>query len=158
MLTGAWLQLNGVAGYSALDGGRYAGIGMVGLGVFVAGLLLAAGVAWPSGCRGAGAARRWRWSAAAGVVVVGSPYLGADAAGAVALTAGVCVARRMATGGWLTFPGSPGRCSAGLVVTTGFALLDLRRPPEQRAASAGSSPQLQDGTAGWSCTASARPT
>src|SRR5205814_730831 len=43
VVTGARLQLNGVAGYSALAGGRYAGHGTVGLGVFVAGNLLGAG-------------------------------------------------------------------------------------------------------------------
>ena len=38
-----------------------------------------------------------------GVIVVGSPYLGADAGGALALTAGVCLAAAIASGGWLTF-------------------------------------------------------
>ena len=37
------------------------------------------------------------------MVVVGSPYLGADPVGAVALTAGVSVAAAISTGGWLTF-------------------------------------------------------
>ena len=40
LATGARLQLNGVAGYSAIHGVRYAGLGSVGLGVFVAGLFL----------------------------------------------------------------------------------------------------------------------
>jgi hypothetical protein len=39
-----------------------------------------------------------------GVVMVGSPYLGADPVGAIAVTAGVCVAAAISTGGWLTFP------------------------------------------------------
>src|SRR5205814_6858688 len=111
-------QLNGVAGYSALAGGRYAGLGTVGLGVFVAGILLAAG------CLALQVRRPWRPVVMAvvggvGVVLVGSPYLGADAGGAVALTAGVCVAAAMSTGGWLTFARLAWAVLAGLAVTTG---------------------------------------
>ena len=77
LATGANLQLNGVAGYSALEGGRYAGLGVVGLGVFISGVLLAAGCLAQIGRRASGGrvivvGRRGR------VVVVGSPYLGAD--------------------------------------------------------------------------------
>ena len=63
-----------------------------------------------------------------GVVMVGSPYLGADPIGAIAVTAGVCVAAAMSTGGWLTFPRFAWAALAGLAVTIGFAVLDLRRP------------------------------
>ena len=55
LLTGARLQLNGVAGYSAIEGARYAGVGSVGLGVFVAGLLLTA-----AGCLAQWVRRPWR--------------------------------------------------------------------------------------------------
>jgi hypothetical protein len=127
VLTGSWLQLNGVAGYSALASGRYAGVGPVGLGLLVAGVLLVAG--WLA----QRSPRPWRPAVVSvaggvGVILVGSPYLGADAAGAVALAAGACVAAALCTGGWLTIPRLASATLAGVVVTVGFALLDLRRP------------------------------
>ncbi|GIH19237.1 hypothetical protein [Rugosimonospora africana] len=131
VLTGARLQLNGVAGYSAVEGGRYAGLGTIGLGLIIAGILLAAG--WLA----QRLARKWRPVAVAalgavGVILVGSPYLGAEAAGAIALTAGVCVAAAICTGGFLTFARLAWATLTGLVVTTGFALLAVHRPAGDR--------------------------
>ncbi|MEV6348483.1 hypothetical protein [Actinoplanes sp. NPDC051851] len=129
--TGARLQLNGVAGYSATHGVRYAGLGSVGLGVFVAGLLMTAG------CLAQRVARPWRplvvvFFGGVGVVMVGSPYLGADPVGAIAVTAGVCVTAAISKGGWLTFARFAWSALAGLAVTVGFAVLDLHRDsPEQ---------------------------
>nr|WP_229716272.1 hypothetical protein [Mangrovihabitans endophyticus] len=127
LMTGARLQLNGVAGYSAIEGSRYAGVGSVGLGVFVAGALVVAG------CLAQWAQRPWRPVVVVllggfAVVVVGSPYLGADPIGAVAVTAGVCVAAAISAGGWLTLPRFAWATVAGLAVTIGFAVLDVRRP------------------------------
>jgi hypothetical protein len=131
VLTGARLQLNGVAGYSAVEGGRYAGLGTVGLGLFTAGILLAAG--WLA----QRLVRKWRpvgvaAVGAVGVIVVGSPYLGAEAAGAIALTAGVCVAAAISTGGFVTFARLAWATLTGLAVTTGFALLALQHPASDR--------------------------
>src|SRR5256714_2931818 len=70
VLTGARLQLNGVVGYSALEGGRYAGLGTVGLGLLLASILLLAG--W----LGQRFRRRWR---PVGIAVVGG--VGAGLAG-----------------------------------------------------------------------------
>jgi hypothetical protein len=145
VLTGARLQLNGVAGYSALAGSRYAGMGTVGLGVFIAGALLAAG------CLAQQVRRRWRPVVVSvvggvGVVLVGSPYLGADGGGAVALIAGVCLAAVLSTGGWLTFARLAWAVLAGLGVTTGFALLDLRHPVERRGGLGRFLGQISDGT------------
>ncbi|GGM07167.1 hypothetical protein ACFFX1_27535 [Dactylosporangium sucinum] len=148
VLTGSRLQLNGVAGYSAVVGGRYAGVGVIGLGLLVTGVLLG----------GAALAQRFerRWRpfviavvGAVGMVVIGSPYLGADASGAVALTAGVCVAAAMAVGGWLTITRLLWALAAALVVTTGFAVLDLFRPEEQRSSVGRLLVWTQDGTAGF---------
>jgi hypothetical protein len=80
------------------------------------------------------------------VLLAGSPYLGADAAGAVALTAGVCVAAAMSTGGWLTFPRVAWALIAGVAVTTAFALLDMHRPVSQRGSVGRFLGQLNDGT------------
>jgi hypothetical protein len=131
VLTGSRLQLNGVAGYSAVEGARYAGLGTIGLGLFIAGILLVAGVLAQQ------LNRRWRPVVVAalggvGVVLVGSPYLGSEAAGAIALTAGVCVAVAISTGGFLTFARLAWATLTGLAVTTGFALMDLRRPDAVR--------------------------
>ncbi|BCB89177.1 hypothetical protein Psuf_064900 [Phytohabitans suffuscus] len=147
VLTGARLQLNGVAGYSALTGGRYAGLGRVGLGVFVAGTLLVAG------CLAQKVRRTWRpWVVgtvgAAGVLLAGSPYLGADAVGAIALTAGVGIAAAISTGGWLTFSRLAWATLAGLVVTAVFAVLDLSRPDAERDRLGRFLGALGDGTGG----------
>ncbi|MBY8874482.1 hypothetical protein K7640_21885 [Micromonospora sp. PLK6-60] len=147
VLTGARLQLNGVVGYSALQGGRYAGLGTVGLGVFLAGALLSAG--W--------LAQRFRrgWRPAVmvlvgglAVVVVGSPYLGADSIGAIALTAGVSVAAAISAGGWLTVSRFVWATMAGLAVTIGFATVDLRRPEYERGSLGRFLAALGDGTGG----------
>jgi len=147
LMTGARLQLNGVAGYSAIEGSRYAGVGSVGLGVFVAGVLAGAG------CLAQAVRRPWRPAVVVliggfAVVVVGSPYLGADPVGAIAVTAGVCVAAAISTGGWLTFPRVAWATLAGLGVTIGFAVLDLRRPALDQGSLGRFLTALGDGTAG----------
>nr|WP_296075075.1 hypothetical protein [uncultured Actinoplanes sp.] len=147
LLTGAQLQLNGVAGYSAIQGARYAGVGGVGLGVFVAGLLIVAG------CLGQWTQRQWRpvivvLLGGVGVVMVGSPYLGADPVGAIAVTAGVCVAAAISAGGWLTFPRFAWAALAGLAVTIGFAVLDLRRPALEQGSLGRFLTELANGTGG----------
>jgi hypothetical protein len=147
VLTGSGLQLNGVAGYSTLEGDRYAGVGSVGLGVFVACLLIVAGWAAQT------VRRSWRPLVVValggiGVVMVGSPFLGADPVGAIAVTAGVCVAAAVSTGGWLTFPRLAWATMAGLAVTAGFAALDLRRPAAEQGSLARILTALADGTAG----------
>ena len=83
-----------------------------------------------------------------GAVVVGSPYFGADAAGAVGLTAGVCTAAAMSMGGWLSYRRLAWAVLAGLGLTTTFALLDKRRPAEQRSSVGRFVAHLEDGTAG----------
>jgi len=147
LLTGSRLQLNGVAGYSAVFGGRYSGVGGVGLGVFVTGLLVLAGslAQW--------IAKKWRpvvvvLLGGIGVVMVGSPYLGADPVGAIAVTAGVCVAAAITTGGWLTFPRFAWSGLAGLAVTISFATVDLRRPAADQGIVGRLLTELADGTAG----------
>ncbi len=145
VLTGARLQLNGVVGYSALEGDRYAGVGTVGLGLLLTGILLVAG--WLA----QRFRRRWRPVVIAGVggvgvVLVGSPYLGANAGGAVALTAGVCLAAAICTGGFLTFARLAWAVLTGLAVTTGFALLDVVRPPGEQGSLGRFLVQAQDGT------------
>jgi len=147
LLTGAQLQLNGVAGYSAIQGARYAGVGGVGLGVFVTGLLVLAG------CLAQWVRKPWRpvivvLLGGFGVVMVGSPYLGADPVGAIAVTAGVCVAAAISTGGWLTFPRFAWAALVGVAVTIAFAVMDLRRPDLEQGSLGRFLSALADGTGG----------
>jgi len=147
LLTGARLQLNGVAGYSAATGAQYAGVGGVGLGVFVAGLLVL------SGCLAQSVQKPWRPVVVVliggfGVVMVGSPYLGADPVGAIAVTAGVCVAAAISTGGWLTLQRFAWAGLAGLAVTIGFAVVDLHRPELEQGSLGRFLTDLGNGTAG----------
>ncbi|WP_405110666.1 hypothetical protein OG559_30960 [Micromonospora sp. NBC_01405] len=147
VLTGARLQLNGVVGYSALQGGRFAGLGTVGLGVFIAGSLLCAG--WLA----QRVRRQWRPMVVVAVgglavVVVGSPYLGTDSIGAIALTAGVSVAAAISTGGWLTVSRLVWATMAGLALTIGYAVIDLRRPATERGSLGRFLAAVGDGTGG----------
>jgi hypothetical protein len=147
LLTGSQLQLNGVAGYSAAQGARYAGVGSVGLGVFVTGMLVVAG------CIAQWIRRPWRpvivvLVGGLAVVMVGSPYLGADPVGAIAVTAGVCVAAAVSMGGWLTFPRFAWAALAGLAVTIGFAIIDVRRPGLEQGTLGRFLSELASGTGG----------
>jgi hypothetical protein len=122
-------------------------VGSVGLGVFVAGVLVAAG------CLAQWIRRPWRpvivvLLGGLAVVVVGSPYLGADPLGAIAVTAGVCVAAAISIGGWLTFPRFAWATLAGLAVTIGFALIDVNRPGAEQGSVGRILSELLNGTGG----------
>jgi hypothetical protein len=115
--------------------------------VFVAGLLIAAG------CLAQWVQRQWRpvivvLLGGVGVVMVGSPYLGADPVGGIAVTAGVCVAAAISAGGWLTFSRFAWAALAGLAVTIGFAVLDLRRPGLEQGSLGRFLTELGNGTGG----------
>jgi hypothetical protein len=146
LLTGSRLQLNSVIGYSAVAGIQYAGVATVGLGVFIAGLLVGAG------CLAQHVLPRWRPVVIAvfggfGVILIGNPYLGGDSAGAVALTAGLCVTAALSSGGWLTFSRVAWALLAGVGVTGAFALVDFSRPENQRGGLGRFLGHLSDGTA-----------
>ncbi|GIF46470.1 hypothetical protein DFJ67_4874 [Asanoa ferruginea] len=147
LLTGGTLQLNGVAGYSVLEGNRYSGVGTVGLGVFITGVLLGAGSLAQR------FARPWRPLVVVvvggiGVLLVGSPYLGSDPIGAVALTAGVCIATALSTGGWLTLGRLAAASVAGVAVTAAFSWIEMRRPAGERGSLGRFVEALGDGTGG----------
>src|SRR5690606_28997121 len=147
LLTGSWLQFNSVVGYSAHDGGRYVGLSEIGLGVLIASTLLVAG------CLAEQVPRRHRplvvvGVGALGVVLAGSPYLGDDMGGAVAMIVGVGLAAVPDTGGWLT--GRRVACGvlAGLTVVVAVAISDLRQPVESRTGLGSLLTQFAEGTAG----------
>lgn len=148
LLSGSRLQLNGVLGYSALAGDRYAGLGAIGAGLVISATLLVAG------CVAQQVTRRWRpvvivAIGAGGVLLVGNTYLGADVGTAVALIAGVGLAAALCTGGWLTFGRLTWATMAGLAVIGAVALLELRRPADQRSGLGRMLTELAEGTAGF---------
>ncbi|HLU33130.1 MAG TPA: hypothetical protein VKZ74_03800 [Natronosporangium sp.] len=147
LLTGSWLQFNSVVGYSAHDGGRYVGLSEIGLGVLIASTLLVAG------CLAEQVPRRHRplvvvGVGALGVVLAGSPYLGDDMGGAVAMIVGVGLAAVLATGGWLTGRRVAWGVLAGLTVVVAVAISDLRQPVESRTGLGSLLTQFAEGTAG----------
>lgn len=147
LLTASWRQQAGMVGYPAQDAGRYAGLSETGLGVLVAGVLLVAG------CLAEQVPRRWRPLVIAavgglGVVLAGSPYLGADIGGAVALTVGVCVAAARCTGRWLTVGRVAWAGVLGVAVVAAVGVVDLRRPAEQRTGLGRLLTHLAEGTGG----------
>lgn len=148
LVTGSWLQLNSVVGYSAHTGGRYAGLGTVGLGILVASTLIVAG------CLAEQVPRRRRplvlaTVGAVGVVLAGSPYLGDSMGGAVGMLAGVCVAAALCTGGWLTVHRMAWSVFAGAALVVVVAAFDLRRDAADRTGLGGLLAQLAEGTAGY---------
>src|SRR5262249_50184370 len=80
--------------------------------------------------------------------MIGDPYLGADAGGAIALTAGVCVATAVCTGGWITFPRVVWATVGGVAVALVFAAIDLHRTAAERGSLGRFLSQLADGTGG----------
>jgi hypothetical protein len=129
LFTGGTLQLDSVAGHSAVEGGRLAGLSALGAGVFAVGVLL---------CAGYVAQRMPRRHAplavaligGAGVLVAGAP--GMDPGSAIALAAGVALAVVTCTGNWLTAHRLLGVAVVGAVVAAGFVLLSIYPSPEHR--------------------------
>jgi hypothetical protein len=129
LLTGGTLQLDSVAGHSAVEGGRLAGLSAIGAGVFAVGVLLCAG------CLAQRVPRRYAplavaLTGGAGVLVAGIP--GMDPGSAIALAAGVALVVVTCTGGWLTAHRLAGVAVVGAVVAAGFVLLSVYPSPEHR--------------------------
>ena len=132
VMTGSHLSLSAAFGYSPTGNSRLYGISNYSFGqVAAAACLLAAFLA------GVAPERRTRWLAlgllGAVLVVVGIPIWGSDVGGIIAFTPTILVfaallwrrrvnVRNLALGGAVT-----------VVAVTAFGLIDLARPPEQRA-------------------------
>jgi hypothetical protein len=148
LLSGARLQLNGVIGYSAHDGDRFAGVGPIGAGMLVAGSLLVAGVLAQQ------VPPRWRAAVVAvaggaAVVLLGNIHLGSELGAAVGLIAGVCLTAAMCTGGWLTATRVVWAGGVGLAMVAALALIDLQRVEQERGGLGRLFTELADGTAGF---------
>lgn len=132
VMTGSRLSLSAAFGYSPTGNSRLYGISNYSFGMVAgAACLLAAFVAhrWP-GRRGQAASVALL---VAVLVVIGVPIFGSDVGGIIAFTPTILVFAAMVTGYRLRFR----TVLVGLVLTvlavTGFGLLDLARPPGQRA-------------------------
>ncbi|MGH3645872.1 MAG: hypothetical protein ACRDTM_01655, partial [Micromonosporaceae bacterium] len=129
LLTGSHLQLDSVAGYGAVEGGRIVGLSAIGAGVFAVGVLLLGGYL-------AQLLPRHRAPLAvalvggAGVLLAG--VAGMDAGSAIALTAGVCLTAITCTGGWLTATRLLWATFVGIAVAGVFVLVNLYPSPEHR--------------------------
>lgn len=147
VLTGSWMQLNSLAGYSPIVAGRFVGFGNLAFAVFAAAVLLSAAYfaqLLPPRRR----AFFLITVAVVAVIIVGAPIWGSDVGGVIALTpAGIALAMRGA--GLRLSTGKAAACAvAGLVVVSAFAWLDYARPVEDRTHLGRFVEQLFDGTAG----------
>lgn len=129
LLTGSHLQLDSVAGYAAVDGGRITGLSAIGAGGFAVGVLLLGGYL---------AQLLPRHRAPLAVAVVGGAgvllagVVGLDPGSAIALTAGVCLTAVTCTGSWLTATRLLWATFVGIAVAGVFVLLNLYPSPEHR--------------------------
>src|SRR5690606_8453517 len=145
VLTGGWLQIRSVFGYSPIVAGRFAGYGNLAYAMLASSAVVVATAIWalprlrgPHGVPVPRTSRRgWpRWSAAAlllvTLVVNGMPKWGSDVGGVLSSVPAFAVVVLLLAGfrvGW--------RSAVGIGVATGavlavFAAIDLSRPEEDR--------------------------
>ncbi|MQA86228.1 MAG: hypothetical protein GEV03_16740 [Streptosporangiales bacterium] len=135
VLTGSWLQLSSLMGYSPVIGGRFYGFGNPPYALFAAGTLLAAaGLAeWQR--------RRGRPRAAVAVVtalgiaavaVDGWPTWGSDVGGVIALTPGLALLGLVVAGRRVTLTQLLLFSAAGAAVVAAIGYVDYLRPPDSR--------------------------
>jgi len=147
LLAGAPLQMDAVAGYSALVAGRFAGLGNVAFGVYGTAVVLATAFA---------AARRPPRQAVVvvaalgvpAVVVAGAPAWGSDVGGVLALVPALVLLGLRTSGARVTAGRLVLALTAGAAVVTGFALLDLTRPAADRTHLGRFAEDVRDGAAG----------
>ena len=137
VMTGSRLQLGTPFGLSALEAGRFYGVGNNALGVYGAsGLLLAAWVATALGAAGPepepGARRRAVLAVSAialfVVVAAGWPGFGAKVGGTIAMVPGFLLLLAAVAGIRVTWRRALLILASGLVLVTGFAVLDYLVP------------------------------
>jgi hypothetical protein len=137
VMTGSRLQLGTPFGLSALEAGRFYGVGNNALGVYgAAGLLLAAWAATALGAGGpepAPGGRRRAVLAVSGialfvVVAAGWPGFGAKVGGTIAMVPGFLLLLAAVAGIRVTWRRALLILASGLVLVTGFAVLDYLVP------------------------------
>lgn len=149
--TGTNLQMNALTGYTALVAGRFYGVGNIALATFSTGVLMfIACLAYYLIGRGHRRTAVLVATAigAASVFVVGWPGLGTSFGGTIALVPGLAVTVLMIAGRRITLPRFAGITGGGLLLVSGLAYLDLRRPPEERSHFGMFAAQVLDGESG----------
>nr|WP_241484965.1 hypothetical protein [Nocardiopsis potens] len=135
MCTGSNLQMNSPTGYTPIVAGRFYGLGNIAFATFATGMLmLVAGVAHFLIERGR---RRAAVAAAAAIglatmVVIGTPGLGTDFGGLIAILPGLAVTVLMIAGRRVTVGRMALVCAAGAVLLAAVSYWDYLGPPAER--------------------------
>jgi hypothetical protein len=148
VLTGGHLQLNGMAGYSPIVGGRFYGFGNIAFAAFATAVLLgAAGLAGLWMARGRSG---WPVVVAAGTVaevITAWPGWGAKFGGTIAFIPGIAVTALMIAGRRVSATRVAAFTAAGVAVIAVFSIIDYLRPAGQRTHLGGFVAGLVDGGA-----------
>jgi hypothetical protein len=147
VVTGSHLQLNGLLGYTPIVASRFTGFGNMPFAVYAAGGLVCLAAAMHGRD-----ARTARWMAIVGggtlVLLDGTPGLGSDFGGVLALVPAVVLLTMVATGARVSVPRVITAISAGVVVVTALAVADYQRPIGNQTHLGRFVGQVLDGTAG----------
>ena len=139
VLTGSSLELDGLLGYDAIVAGRFTGYGNLTFGLLAVSALTvtAAAATWLGRRAGPGRARAVTAATVVGVgvlsvAVIGAPGLGRDFGGVLAALPGFLLLAMLLTGVRVTVVRLGAVLVAAVLAVTGVAVLDWRRPPEER--------------------------
>jgi hypothetical protein len=139
VLTGSSLELDGLLGYDAIVAGRFTGYGNLTFGLLAISALTvtAAAATWLGRRAGPGRARTVTAATVVGVgmltvAVIGAPGLGRDFGGVLAALPGFLLLAMLLTGVRVTVVRLGAVLVAAVLAVTAVAVLDWRRPPEER--------------------------
>jgi hypothetical protein len=139
VLTGSHLEMNGLLGYDAIVAGRFVGYGNLTFGLLsVAVLLLTAALATAVGRRVPAGRQRLAVAGTvtavglAAVAVIGTPSLGRDFGGVLASLPGFAVLAMLLTRTRVTVVRIAAVLGAAVTAVSAVAVLDWRRPADER--------------------------
>jgi hypothetical protein len=139
VLTGSYLELNGLLGYDAIVAGRFTGYGNLTFGLLSVSALTVTATVATTLARRAGPARARAVTTATvlgvgllTVAVIGAPGLGRDFGGVLAALPGFLLLAMLLTQVRVTAVRLVAVLAAAVLAVTAVAVLDWRRPPEER--------------------------
>ncbi len=160
VVTGGWLQLRSVFGYSPIVAGRFAGFGNLSYAIVASSAIVVATALWaaprmrgPEGWLVPESSRsEWPLAVAGAVlaatlVVVGMPAWGSDVGGVLASVPAFAVVGLLLTGTRVGWRRLAGIAVATVAVLGAFTALDLARPEDERTHLGRSVVRLADGGA-----------